>query len=241
MNITDPRIVSLRKSVEAAQQEFDMAVRSHEAWKPTVYDADLRRRMGTSLATNTFTVVRLVLRREMVLALMRLWDTRRDTVSLQRIARTLGDRRVIEALAADRAPCTEDVDEMRQDLGQRAGEVILLVKKYSPGGPHYTVRESLQRIRHERLAHRGITTADAVGPSPTDEEIESFYRDNSEIVRLLLSVVNAVAYDPAVTGEVFRIYAAHFWAGVRGERTEGHPNYRARFVPIGGSDAGGER
>ena len=30
MNITDPKIISLRESVNAAQQEFDMAVMFHE-------------------------------------------------------------------------------------------------------------------------------------------------------------------------------------------------------------------
>ena len=233
MNITDPKIVSLRKSVKAAQEEFDMAVTFHETWKPSAYGADLHLRIGNSFAANTFNVVRLALRREMVLALMRLWDTRRDTVRLEHIAQTLRDGLVIDALAEDRAPFPEATGQMKQDLGLRAGEAIALIERYSRGGSHYAVREALQRIRHERLAHRDMTTATAAGASTTDQEIESFYRDNSEIVRLLLSVVNAVAYDPAQTGEVFRRYAAYFWAGVRGERTEGHPNYRARFVRVG--------
>ena len=71
-----------------------------------------------------------------------------------------------------------------------------------------------------------MTAAAITGPTATDEEIEAFYLDNSRIVRLLLSTVNALAYDPAQAGEVFGVYAGHFWAGVRGERTQGHPNYR---------------
>ena len=51
MNAFDPKIAadiaSLRKQVEAAQQEFDMAVRFHETWKPLAYDKDLHNRMGT--------------------------------------------------------------------------------------------------------------------------------------------------------------------------------------------------
>ena len=71
MKITDPRISPPRESVNAAQQEFDMTVMFHETWKPTAYDDDLHRRMGTSYATHTFKVLRMALRREMVLALMR--------------------------------------------------------------------------------------------------------------------------------------------------------------------------
>ena len=92
MNIADPKIVSLREHVEAPQQEFDMAVAFHETWKPTAYDEDLHKRMGKSYATNAFKVVRLALRREMMLALMRLWDKRRDAVRLEDIAQTLRDR-----------------------------------------------------------------------------------------------------------------------------------------------------
>lgn len=227
MNITDPKIVALRANVKAAQQEFDLAVTFHETWKPTAYDHDLHRRIGNSYATNTFNVVRMALRREMVLALMRLWDKRKDTVRLEHIAQVLRDSQIIVALATDRAPFAEAFDQMRQDLGQRAGEAIALIEKYSQGGSHYLVRDALKRMRHKRLAHRDTTVA-ATGASATDEEIEGFYRDNSEIVRLLLSAVNAVAYDPAETGEVFRHHAAHFWASVRGEQTEGHPNYRRR-------------
>lgn len=229
MKITDPKIVLLRTHVKAAQQEFDLAVTFHETWKPTAYDGDLHRRMGNSYATNTFNVVRMALRREMVLALMRLWDKPKDTVRLEHIAQMLRDGHIIDALATDRAPFTEALEQMRQDLGQRAGEAVTLIEKYSKGGSHYSVRDALRRMRHQQLAHRD-TTVTATGASATDQEIEHFYRDNSEIVRLLLSAVNAVAYDPAETGEVFRHHAAHFWASVRGEKTEGHPNYRARAL-----------
>lgn len=56
----------------------------------------------------------------MVLALMRLWDTPRHTFRLEHIASTLRDRQVIEALAVDRAPFPEALDQMRQDLARRA-------------------------------------------------------------------------------------------------------------------------
>ncbi|HEU4358143.1 MAG TPA: hypothetical protein VFR54_06775 [Xanthobacteraceae bacterium] len=58
-------------------------------------------------------------------------------------------------------------------------------------------------------------------------EIESFYQDTSKLIRLLLHVVNGVLYGPQDTAEVYRFHAGVFWAGVCGERTEGHPNYQA--------------
>ena len=76
-----------------------------------------------------------------------------------------------------------------------------------------------------------MTTADA-----TDVEIESFYQDNSELIRLLLSLVEADVYDPKDTAEIYRHYATFFWAGMRGEQTEGHPNYSAP-PPASGDNA----
>ena len=48
MDTAEATIGSLRKTVEAAQEEFDMACRFHEAWKPTAYDLTLHERIGRS-------------------------------------------------------------------------------------------------------------------------------------------------------------------------------------------------
>jgi hypothetical protein len=127
-------------------------------------------------------------------------------------------------------------DEMRSDLNQQAREAIGLVEKYSETGSHYATLPKLRRLRNQRLAHRPAKVAAAAGLDPTDEEIESFYQDNSKLVGLLLSLVAGVAYDPNDTAEVARFYAKFFWAGVRGERTEGRPNYRAP-PPASGDNA----
>lgn len=226
---TNPEIISLRAHVKAAMEEFDLAVISHEVWKPAAYDKDLHQRMGVSYATNAFRVIVTALRREVILALTRLWDKGRRNVRIEEIARILSDDRIIDILAADRAAGFNDVHieaEMKKDLKQKATEAIDLIKDYSRNGRHEAVLEKLRTVRHERLAHRQIDLTAATGPGLTDEEIESFYQDSSEIVRLLLSLVSGVGYDPEQTGEVFRHHASFFWAAVRGERTEGHPSYR---------------
>ena len=231
MEIDDPKIVALREKVTAAQQEFDMAVTFHEVWKPAAYDKDLHSRMGKSFASQAFLITRTALRREMVLALIRLWDTNKQAIRMQSIAGTLREKEVVDALALDRVKrlgLPEAIGQMRDDLGKRATEVILLVNKYMEGGSHDAVLKKLLALRHERLAHRQLAPATATGANATDEEIENFYQDNSKLIHILLSVVNAMAYDPEDTAQVYRHYASHFWAGARGEQTEGHPNYRQR-------------
>lgn len=224
-------VADLRRQVTAAQQEFDMAVTFHETWKPAAYDKDLHERMGRCYAANTFFVVRSALRREMLLALMRLWDKDSRTIRMKEsIADILRKPPVINALAADRAKrigMADAEDEMRKDLSQKACKAVALVDKYSKNGTHYAVLENLHGLRHKRLAHRQIEAIPVATADSTDVEIEAFYQDNSELIHLLLGLVKGVAYDPKEAAEVYRCYAAFFWAGVRGERTEGHPNYPA--------------
>ena len=58
------------------------------------------------------------------------------------------------------------------------------------------MREKLWNLRNERLAHRQAKITEATGADATDEEIETFYQDMSELIRLLLHLVEAHAYDP---------------------------------------------
>jgi hypothetical protein len=156
MNAIDRNIASLREQVVAAQQEVDMAIAFHETWRPTAFDQDLHERMGTSFASRTFDVVRVALRREMLLALMRLWDNDQRNVQMERsIAPILRDQSVVDALAADQAAGMPGAkDRIKQDLSQCASEAIALVDKYRKDGSHYATLEKLRALRNERLAHR---------------------------------------------------------------------------------------
>ena len=225
-------LAALSANVKAAQQEFDMAVTLHEVWKPMAYDETLRHRMGVSYATNAFRVIRVALRREMLLALMRLWDNDVRAIGMERIGETLRDHQLIDRLATDRAVrigLPEAKDQVQIELGRRAIAVVEIVDKYSRGGSHSLVLERLRALRNERLAHRQTQSA-ADGADATDSEIEEFYQDNSNLVSLLLHVVEAMAYDPSEAADVYRHHASHFWASVRGENTVGHPNYRVPYA-----------
>ena len=231
MDITEPKITNLKKMVTAAREEFDMAVTYHEVWKPAAYDKDLHSRMGQSYASQAFLVMRTALRREMVLALIRLWDKNKQALRMSLIVATIREKAVIDALAEDRAKRFDwpgVVDAMRADLQAKADEVIKLTNKYSEGGSHNAVRNNLLRLRHEQLAHRQIAPSTVTGADKFDEEVEEFYQDNAKIIQGLLSLVNAMAYDPLDTAKVYERYAAEFWASARGEKTEGHPHFRHR-------------
>lgn len=67
----------------------------------------------------------------------------------------------------------------------------------------------------------GTTAADAI-----DAEIQGFYEDNAKLIAILPSLVGGVAYDSADLAGVYGYYASFYWASVRGEKMECHPNYR---------------
>ncbi|MBA5983694.1 hypothetical protein HT737_30260, partial [Pseudomonas sp. MD195_PC81_125] len=86
-------------------------------------------------------------------------------------------------------------------------------------------------LRDEHLAHRQIPNAPEVEsgePSvwATDDEVETLYQDSLEIVSLVLSLVQGMGLDFSDASSVYKHHAKFFWAAARGERTEGHPNYR---------------
>jgi hypothetical protein len=223
MDINDPAIAELKGLVAAAREEFDLATAFHETWKPAAFDADLHARMGKSYASHAFLACRTALRREMLLALVRMWDSDKRSVRMTKIAELLRDKDVIEALAVDRVSglgLPGSVDAMRADLQGRAHEVIRIVASYLDGCTSHPVLKHLCHLRHERLAHRQVTpSAVAAGPEPVDADIEAFVKDNARLVQV-------TAYDLSETAQVYRRYASEFWAGTRGEKTEGHPHYR---------------
>lgn len=215
LEIDDPKILTLRKQVAAAQQEFDMAVAFHEVWKPAAYDKDLHSRLGTSYATQAFLVARTALRREMLLALTRLWDTTKPAIRMTLVRDMLRDKDVIEALAFDRAKrggWLEVLDAMTDDLKKKADEAVWLLNEYIDG-TRRTVLSDLLTLRNEQLAHHQLAKS-AMRPNTTDDEIEKLYQDHSKLIKILLGVVNATAYDPQDTARVFGLYAGHFWKRV---------------------------
>lgn len=247
-----PEIVALRAKVNAAREEFDLALRFHEAWKPAAYDEALHVRLGVSRASNTFQVLRLALRREMLMALMRLWDERKDSVGMGSVANSLDDRRVLDALAAEcaaqwggplRIYNSEDltpdmVEAIRQsevefgkgqanNLRQHAANAKTIIRTYEKGGTRYSTFLRLRALRHQRLAHRQVkgSPVQPGGPDDLDAEIQAFYEEMARLIRLLFLAVNNTDYDPEDAARIHARHAALFWAGVKGERTEGHPSY----------------
>jgi nuclear transport factor 2 (NTF2) superfamily protein len=176
----------------------------------------------------------MALRREVLLALMRLWDKDSRTVKVTGIAELLRDKAFFDELVRQRAGhlgySFDVTDRMREALEPKRVRISALTRKYTHGQEYSTVLERLTALRHEQLAHRQTREpTDPAGLQHTDEEVEEFYLDTLEIVELMLSVFLGRAFDIAgEAGDVYRHHAEYFWAGVCGERTEGHPLFKPR-------------
>ncbi|KJZ41721.1 hypothetical protein [Pseudomonas fluorescens] len=246
MDDTQQEIERLKNIVDTARQEIELAVMFHETWRPAAYDTGLHARIGTSYAAHAFQIIRLSLRRELLLALTRVWDTNKQAVRMSLIADRLRDRKFFEALIQFRAGRTDlrsrfVPDTMRESLTPKRDQVLKLIDKYSVNGTAFEVLEKLKMLRHQHLAHRQLPNApvavagsdtsgqqDEEGKPPvwaTDDEIETFYQDNLEIMRLVCSLVQGLAFDLSEATDVYKHHAKYFWASARGERTEGHPDY----------------
>lgn len=82
MTDTQQEIERLKSNVDTARQEIELAVMFHETWRPAAYDTSLHTRIGTSYAAHAFQIIRLSLRRELLMALMRVWDTNKQAVRM---------------------------------------------------------------------------------------------------------------------------------------------------------------
>jgi hypothetical protein len=180
----DQEILALQQQVKAADEEFHIALAFHEAWKPAAYDTALHDRIGRSYAANTFRVIAAALRREVLLALMRLWDRDSRAVRMKLIGETLAKPHIADTLAAEvvrqwdqpidpstvadlpeqhRAQMLEAIRRSESNFGQEAADIqrariaeaVSLIRKYVDGEGQETWRK-LKRLRDKRLAHRDI-------------------------------------------------------------------------------------
>jgi hypothetical protein len=217
--------------VTAAEDEIILAAMFHETWKPAAFDVDLRVRMGTSYATHSFNIVRLALRREMILALMRIWDSNKDAVRMTAIAAKLKEddffRDLVSYRAARLGMSSKFVEPaLTRSLEPKREAILSLVQKYGEGGLGFETFTKIRALRNQQLAHRQVKSASTAIADPEDNEVENFYRDSLDVVTHLLSLVLAKAFDLNEVADVYRHHAGFFWINARGERTEGHPNYK---------------
>ena len=170
---------------EAITEEFDDAVACHEVWRPAAYDPSVQKRMGQSYAAHAFNIIVSVLRRELFMALSRLWDTDHRNVDLRRVVAYLSNGDLVARLETARVrrrlpvpsgaltpvsevsrPSVQDswshlearmeAEDVETLRGQIA-KVKTIIQSYDKGGHRHVHLKQLMALRHTRLAHRSIS------------------------------------------------------------------------------------
>ena len=229
----DEKLDRLAKKAGAISGEYDLASKVHETWKPMISDQQLHNRIGKSYSANTFVVIRDALRRDMVMALMRIWDNGDDTLSLFALLQEIDVPDVMDALVARRSerlvkagiPGIEQ--QVREQLSGQREKLRVMIAEYGAGGASADTLGYLRDVRNTRLAHNLSTKRKKKGSLkrlPEDKGIEQFYLHTSGIVKGVLHLLAGNAYEPDEAAAIYRDYAAYFWEGVKGEQTEGHPH-----------------
>ena len=230
MGVTaSPTIAEMDEIVRAALGEFDYAMALHEAWKPAAVDVALHARLNNSYAANTFNVVRVAVRRELLMTLARLWDSQSKAINLARFADWLRSDTFIDRLIAHRKYHSREasIQELfRADLERRSEITASAIAEFKPGGRQHAHLKRLLALRGQTLGHHQMVQAKAYPPTLDEKDVEAIYVGSAEIIDHLMSIINATAITLLEGAEVQERYAKSFWASVRGERTEGHPDYR---------------
>ena len=224
-------LLRLRDGVAATDANFTMAVAFHEVWKPAVNDGELHARMSNSYAGQAFLIVRTSLRRETLLALMRVWDETKGTGSLKHIFGDLAKTPIWQSLLTERLAKLQTRglgEEARKLMTESKAELSRLHTSYRHGGERNAIYKKLKDLRDQNLAHTQAKPAAPISIDPFDAEVDHFYSDTATIVSGLMSLVNGEAHNYVDTGKVYSHYAGLFWEGARSESTEGHPRFRRR-------------
>jgi hypothetical protein len=246
------RIDDFKALILAAHDELHAAIEYHEAWRPSAYDPDLHQRLNGTFAANTFLIVRQALRRELLMSLMRMWDSDDRAIRMTKIRDELKDKTILDALDAEvqrgvlgieqiiyepeDAPEEEKaialaaaLASQRRYAQQLAGEMRASAKEarqiinYYQDGKGKALREQMARLRHQHLAHRQyVNTAPA---TIDDDAVEVFYKDMMHLVHLLTNAVRGMDCRHDAIADIQAKNAKLFWNGVRGETTEGHPDF----------------
>lgn len=233
--MSDDKIKLLQELVNSAQKEYAIASACHEVWRPAAFDTALHSRMEKTYAGNAFATIRGALRRETLLALMRLWDNDKKAVSVSKISTILQEPEVIEALVADRKANWERPSKFGEEQGkflrEQISDIVSLIALYEKGGEYHGTMLHLKSLRNQQLAHKQlISLPSGADPIDTnDQAVERLYTRMRQLVSMLKVAVLDTDFRPEQSIDIYRRHAKLFWDGVRGETTEGHPSYQSLF------------
>lgn len=232
-----PKLELLTKLVRSIERETEQAISLYEAYKPAASNRALIERYNDSYAAWTFNTIRESLHRELVLTLIRLWDTRTDVASIPAVMERLESDSTVSALCREaagsaarlakgscilndnpeiaaliRQKITASIpDEMTQRNKQKRRQLSTLRGLYTRACKLPELG-SLRRHRHQVLAHTALDASRTMSLRPAK------WGDEQVVLRATVSVAQQLSlvvddHDPSLRDlpSIYRRYAAHYW------------------------------
>jgi hypothetical protein len=187
---------------ERMEQDLTMAIAAEQVFRPAASDNELIECFNIGFAGDAFNLVRHALLFYQAMALMRLWDARKDVHSIPRLARLLSDAQQVAKLVARERQATHDTRRVEMILGegekklpfsasrstpdQREGE--LLTKLTSWLGTVDATKDCveigrLRNYRHDILAH-------SAGRSHRPQIPLPYYGDGQKVLEQTIPIVS---------------------------------------------------
>ncbi len=207
----------LQRIAEFACQEMAYITSLHEHWKPAAYDETIFSRFNNTYAGHSFNVIRVALRREVVLGLLRLWDSKPRTFNMRLISENLRDDGLYDCVLSHIRDAFMPSPDCRAEYRAKRTRLCDLITDTQ--GESSNKWKCLFKIRNEHLAHRNTggqpkLVAVASGDKE-DTAVEWLYNRSAKIVEDLLAVTNGHTYSFSVAAGVDNLYAGYFWDAFR--------------------------
>jgi len=199
---------------KVAEEELLHVISIHANWRVATLDEDIFGQFDGTYAAHTFKAVRVALRREVIMGLSRIWDTRHDTINFLKIAQSLRDQTTHDAIMLGNYRDRANDPEFRKACVTKRDEVCNTIERLLARIRPEMMRR-VRQIRDTHLAHRGVQerrqTAPVQGATYDDRAVDWLYVQSIKVVELLFEVVFARGSSFATASGVDEYYARHFW------------------------------
>jgi AbiU2 len=191
-------LAAMRRTMKAISDDLDFTLAFYETYVPSARDKALISRVNSVGLHPAFNIISDALHRNVFMALCRIWDRRRDTANLNRLADKFRDAKVLAAL--DNAGHKTDAKQVRKWLTE-----IDAVNKSDE-------LSALKRARDRALAH----TANPNEPYQGKARVADFGDERKVLERTIPLVVQAAAfigysYDVKPLEQILREHSRKFW------------------------------
>jgi hypothetical protein len=226
---------------ERVKKDLTMVIAARQVFRPAASDNELIRCFNIGYASDAFNLVRHSLLFFQVMALMRLWDNRRDVHSILTLARLLSDGKLVAKLVERERQASHETKQTETLLGEGKRVLPLSASRSTPDQRERELRTRvsawcqevgtakgqaeivrLQNYRHDILAHSAGQSHRPLIPLPYYDDGQKALESTIPIVSEGFHLATRIDHDFSTTNSVWDVVQRDMWeiirSAARGER-----------------------